>query len=52
MHERTKEMDRLRKLAEMLRQANAAAKSTDTKSEKPAAKMKKLRRGDRKQDPA
>jgi hypothetical protein len=46
MHERSKEkeMDKLRKLAEMLRQANAAATDGASKDEKPAPKMKKLRR--------
>jgi hypothetical protein len=48
MHERSKEkeMDRLRKLAEMLRAANEAATRGEAKPEKPAPKMKKLRRGD------
>jgi hypothetical protein len=51
MHERSKEkeMDRLRKLAEMLRSANAAATTSgDSKAKKPAPKMKKLRRADTK----
>ena len=53
MHERTKDMDRLRKLAEVLRQAHSAATSASPEPrKKPDTKLKKLRRGEPKKDPA
>lgn len=61
MHERSKEkeMDKLRKLAEMLRQANAAVRDTEesrAKKSSPTAskpgKLKKLSRGDAKGHPS
>ena len=44
-------MDRLRKLAEVLRQAHSAATSPEPQK-KPETKMKKLRRGEPKKDPS
>ncbi len=50
MHETTKEVDTLRRLAELLRQANTAATDGSPQSKNQGPGIKKLRRGDPKPD--